>query len=383
MAQSEGFSFNRSQKRGIVVLFGILATGTVGKLIHSKFAAEDAQIQTESVYHPPSFSTPPAIPDRLDINLADSAAFSQLPGIGPVLSQRIVRFRDKSGGFESVEDLKKTYGLSEETFEAIQSRLFVNEVFISERKARPASSTRQAAPIEVIDVNTATAEEFKTLPGIGTTLSNRIVNYRNSIGGFQSIEDLKRVYHLSPETYAGISQYLAVKTPAMPVQLGNELVFEDLLATNETPDFGADDLGMARGSESLIDLNQADSATLADVPGIDGKLAKRIIKYRTLLGHFESADQLSEVYGFPKHQLDMALPHLVAIPGAFKLKDLNTASVRMLAFYPEINKEAAESIVAKRDDLGRFDNWTEVSNIPTLSKASVDQLRAYFKIEVR
>jgi len=48
---------------------------------------------------------------RIELNVADAQAFQKLAGVGPVLSQRIVRFRDALGGFSSVEDLYDVYGL--------------------------------------------------------------------------------------------------------------------------------------------------------------------------------------------------------------------------------------------------------------------------------
>ena len=59
----------------------------------------------------------------VDINTADSAAWRQLPGIGPAYSARIVKFREKLGGFHSIEQVSETYGLPDSTFEKIKSHL--------------------------------------------------------------------------------------------------------------------------------------------------------------------------------------------------------------------------------------------------------------------
>jgi competence ComEA-like helix-hairpin-helix protein len=48
---------------------------------------------------------------RIKLNVADAQAFQKLAGVGPVLSERIVRFRDALGGFSSVDDLYDVYGL--------------------------------------------------------------------------------------------------------------------------------------------------------------------------------------------------------------------------------------------------------------------------------
>ncbi len=47
--------------------------------------------------------------------------------------------------------------------------------------------------IHAIDINLSTAQELEALPGIGPILAQRIVAYRKSVGGFQSIQDLDQV----------------------------------------------------------------------------------------------------------------------------------------------------------------------------------------------
>ncbi len=65
--------------------------------------------------------------ERIDLNVADSVSLVRLKGIGPVLSARIIRYRNILGGFSEVSQLKEVYGLSEETFVRIQPRLYVGK----------------------------------------------------------------------------------------------------------------------------------------------------------------------------------------------------------------------------------------------------------------
>jgi competence protein ComEA len=62
----------------------------------------------------------------IDVNSCDSASLLRLPGIGPVLSARIIRYRHLLGGFARTDQLKEVYGLSEETFDLIKDRLFAD-----------------------------------------------------------------------------------------------------------------------------------------------------------------------------------------------------------------------------------------------------------------
>lgn len=64
---------------------------------------------------------PPAWrPDgTLDLNLATGSDLEELPGIGPVLAERIVTFRDDQGGFTSVGQLREIEGIGERTFQRL------------------------------------------------------------------------------------------------------------------------------------------------------------------------------------------------------------------------------------------------------------------------
>ncbi len=79
---------------------------------------------------PPFYNTerPPvkyvkAPPVVIDVNQADTTAFIALPGIGSKLASRIVNFRNKLGGFYSVEQVGETFGLPDSTFQLIKPRL--------------------------------------------------------------------------------------------------------------------------------------------------------------------------------------------------------------------------------------------------------------------
>ena len=71
----------------------------------------------------PAGASPPGLgvrPDgRLDINRADAAALEGLPGVGPVLAQRIIAHREAHGPFARPEDLLEVSGIGERTFEAM------------------------------------------------------------------------------------------------------------------------------------------------------------------------------------------------------------------------------------------------------------------------
>jgi comEA protein len=62
-----------------------------------------------------------------------------------------------------------------------------------------------------IDLNRATAAELQLLPGVGPALSKRIVEYRESCGEFDKIEDVMQVSGIGPRTFEAIKDYLTVQ----------------------------------------------------------------------------------------------------------------------------------------------------------------------------
>lgn len=74
-----------------------------------------------------------------------------------------------------------------------------------------ANNHTEAAKPLVIDINTAGADEFEKLNGIGTVLATRIVKFRGVLGGFATVAQLHEVYGLPDSTYKRISKQLMVK----------------------------------------------------------------------------------------------------------------------------------------------------------------------------
>jgi competence protein ComEA len=61
-----------------------------------------------------------------------------------------------------------------------------------------------------------------------------------------------------------------------------------------------------------VDVNHADAATLATVPGIGAGLAERIVAFRAANGPFTSPDELLDVAGITDRRLETLLPYVVA-----------------------------------------------------------------------
>ncbi len=129
----------------------------------------------------------------IDINTADTTALIALPGIGSKLSQRILIFRDKLGGFCKVEQIGETYGLPDSTFQKIKDRFSINNIFVNK-----------------ININTATVDEMKTHPYLRYALANAIVQYRLQHGIYILVEDIKKIMLVTEDIFNKIAPYLKV-----------------------------------------------------------------------------------------------------------------------------------------------------------------------------
>jgi competence protein ComEA len=63
---------------------------------------------------------------------------------------------------------------------------------------------------DLININTATAAELDVLPGIGPTIAQRIVDYREENGPFDAIEDIMKVSGVGPSTFDQIKDLITV-----------------------------------------------------------------------------------------------------------------------------------------------------------------------------
>lgn len=133
----------------------------------------------------------PAAP--VDINLADTTAFIALPGIGSKLAERIVKFREKLGGFYSIDQIGEVYGLADSVFQKIRP-LFLMTPF----------------QIKKININTASLDELKAHPYIRFNIARSIISYREQHGVFAGIEDLKKIVLMTEDIYTKVYPYLGL-----------------------------------------------------------------------------------------------------------------------------------------------------------------------------
>ena len=76
----------------------------------------------------------------------------------------------------------------------------------------------KAAPAQVVNINTAPAEQLERLPGVGPTTAARIVEYRQKNGGFKKIEELMNVRGIGEKAFLKMKNQLTVTAPGAEQQ---------------------------------------------------------------------------------------------------------------------------------------------------------------------
>lgn len=146
-------------------------------------------------------------------NTLDEAGWKKL-GLNNKIIHTILKYRSKGGRFNHPQDIEKIYGFSNE--DAVRIEPYIKLENINEpqqaKVVKPDTLvvTKKSNAVK-IHINTATAEEWKALSGIGEVLSNRIVKFRNKLHGFSSIEEVGKTYGLPDSIFQTIKPLLLLE----------------------------------------------------------------------------------------------------------------------------------------------------------------------------
>ncbi|MBO4984370.1 MAG: helix-hairpin-helix domain-containing protein [Bacteroides sp.] len=172
--------------------------------------------RTNRSYSPRSALTP--IP--FNPNQADSVTLQQL-GLPTWMVSNILRYREKGGRFRRVEDFKKIYGLSEEQYKQLQPYIHIapedtirprTNLFLTDIQSDSLTPKVEKYPAgTIVDLNVADTTELKKIPGIGSGIARMIVSYRQRLGGFYQLEQLKEI-NLD---YKQLREWLVVRPEAI------------------------------------------------------------------------------------------------------------------------------------------------------------------------
>lgn len=143
----------------------------------------------------------------LNINKAPSAQLQKLPGINETLANAIISYREENGNFKKASDLIKVPGISEDLIAAIGKYLRFSD---SSGKKKTSSSSKGLPAGFRVSINAGSASDLQKLPGIGPSLSGRIIDYRKANGPFLKLEDLKKVKGIGDSTFKKIKSFISL-----------------------------------------------------------------------------------------------------------------------------------------------------------------------------
>lgn len=200
-------------------------------------------------------------------------------GIDKKTAYNWTKYISKGGKFRIKKDIRKIYGLKENDFFRIKKHILLPDSIKSnksvaihkyeKKKYRPQNDF-------VIELNSCTAGELKRLNGIGEKLSVRIIKFRNKLGGFYCVEQLKEVYGLPVETY-------------------------DKIKGNLTVD---------KNKIKKIKINLEDKNSLTGFPYFTYRLAIQLQNYRRQHGYFKSIDDLKNLKTLDNNKIKKIEPYL-------------------------------------------------------------------------
>ena len=206
------FQLTRKDKIGIVAVSSIILVFVVLLNVNQHRGLEDptynaemiplnqnddsALDQTES--HSSEFVETSGV-DYFDPNQISQTEWEGL-GFSEKQAVSIVNYRQKYGAFESAQDVCKLYVVSDKKCQELSPyMLFEDEVDSANPDVRVSN-------FESIEINSASSEELQKIKGIGPAYAERIIKFRNSLGGFCSKDQYAEVYGLMDESLNALEQ---------------------------------------------------------------------------------------------------------------------------------------------------------------------------------
>lgn len=170
--------------------------------------------------------------EKFNPNLVDVEYWKKI-GFQNKLAIRLQKFIKSGKGLREKYDLAKVYGMKKEWFDLIKDSIIIEKLYI--------------------DINKASFESFQAINGFGEKISHRIIKFRNSLGGFYSIQQLKKVYGID----------------------------SNIIAQNY-------DVFNLNTAHNKIDVNNSGLKKLVEHPFINVQQGEEIIKIRSVYGKIDS-----------------------------------------------------------------------------------------------
>lgn len=300
---SDFFSFSKGEKRGvavllIIILILIISTPFIEYFIinqQTDFSAFEEAInefeknRTNTVKKNTNFTSKEKTslviyPFDFNPNTISDSAWKKL-GFADWQIKIINNYKSNGGKWRTKYDVRKIYGLNDSIFEFLKPYILlpdsINNKGQNSQTNTKTNFSNSYTPKEkkelIIDINKADTTEFKKLKGIGSGYSKRIIKYRDLLGGFSSVEQIKEVYGIKEDLYNSIKPYLTIS-------LENKI--------------------------NKININTCDAVELKNHPYINWNIANSIVNYRKSHGNFNKVNDIKKIHLITEEIYPKIAPYL-------------------------------------------------------------------------
>jgi competence protein ComEA len=216
------------------------------------------------------------IPDELfnfDPNIVSNENLNKL-GFSEKQIKTIINYRNKGGSFYKKKDLLKIYGIDNSQYKALEPYIKIEKTakFIKFKEKGEVSNE----VLTLVELNSSTAEQLVCIKGIGEVYANRIIKYRDLLGGYYSKNQLLEVYGIDTIKYLSIVKQINIDTSLI----------------------------------AKIDLNKANFKSLIKHPYINKYETEAMLKYKEIMGEFTDFEQIHENNLLSKEELIKIKPYL-------------------------------------------------------------------------
>jgi predicted DNA-binding helix-hairpin-helix protein len=132
--------------------------------------------------------------------------------------------------------------------------------------------------------------------------------------------------------------------------------------------------------EKLIEINAADTAALISLPGIGPYFAKRILKYRDLLGGYYTKKQLLEVYGMDSTRYGQFSKKIIIDTGKIRKVSINQVEFKKLLRHPYFDYELVKCIFNFKRKRKNIRNLGEIRSLECISDSLFFKIKPYVSI---
>lgn len=352
--------FSNSNRRALLYLLPLLAIvvllvalaeprgGSASTSDADTATQPSEQRGSETSANKPSCEAPQ--PFAFDPNTATFEQFVAL-GLTKSTAASIIKYRRRGKVFSIPEDFATCYGVSDSAYQALKPYISIAPEFEVKpfERATEQHECDSIIHYEPFRLDTVTVAYLQTI-GFSHRRATAFLRYRDMRGGLRNIEEVRECYVIPAAECDTLARYI---------------IFPEG--------------GHSTTTDTLIELNAADSATLRSVYGIGEKSVVEIMKYRQRLGGFVRVEQLAEVKSVTESNFEKILRQICCDSCNISKIDINFARSQRLAAHPYISDRALRKLLKTRQLKGGWSSIEEMIDDKIFTRDEAERLRPYLR----